>query len=150
MSNGSRSIGRSVSILGASTRLRERLGRVLYLFRQNAYNLYPDMIRDYTTSHPTPVRPVRHWKTRTFLSPTINKILPSTDLDKFNGLGWEFRQFSEDVVTLFDCFCQYPEFLEELPDRSLAQDLEVGIHSATIVIAVFTSKPLGLGPTVGR
>ena len=108
------------------------------------------MIRDYTKSHPTPVRPVRHWKTRTFLSPAINKILPSTDLNKFNGLAGEFRQFSEDVVTLFDCFGQYPEFLEELPDRSLADDLKVRIHRTIIVNASLTSESLGLGSIVRR
>lgn len=129
LSNEARSLGRSVSILGASTRLRERLGRVLYLFRQNAQTLFPQQIREHIRRHHTPIKPVRHWRTKNFLDPNDDiQGLSFAVLDKPDGLAKAFRQFSEDVDTLFECFGEYPEFLEELPDRALAEDLRVCIH----------------------
>lgn len=115
-----------MSIVGVSTRLRERLGRVLYLFRQNAQIVVPDEMKEYIRSHPTPIKPVRRWKTNNISDSRADfRVLPYTILDKPDGLAQEFRQFSEDVIALFECFDQYPEFLEELPDRSFAEDLQV-------------------------
>ena len=54
-------------------------------------------------------------------------------LGKSDGLAREFGQFSQDVVTLFECFGQYPEFLEELPDLSLTEDLQISAHYSLVM-----------------
>ncbi|KAI0092807.1 hypothetical protein BDY19DRAFT_926398 [Irpex rosettiformis] len=127
LGNKARALGRSAGILAASTRLRERLGRVLYLFRENAQTLFPEEIKEHIHVHHTPVKHIRRWKTKNFLDHTINIQTPLLDdsNSKHDTLAQEFWQFSKDVITLFECFGQYPEFLEELPDFSLAEDLQV-------------------------
>lgn len=76
-------------------------------------------------AHPAPLKPVRRWKAKNFLDRTKHtQMLPSTDT-KYENLALEFRLFSRDVMTLFDCFSQFPQFVEELPDWSLAEDLQV-------------------------
>lgn len=100
---------------------------MLYLFRENALALYPVEIQEHISVHRTPVRHVRRWKTKNFLDPTIRLQAPLQDVSdsKHDSLAQEFWQLSKDVITLFECFGQYPEFLEELPDFSLAEDLQV-------------------------
>ncbi|KAI0092759.1 hypothetical protein BDY19DRAFT_925993 [Irpex rosettiformis] len=125
--NKARRLGSSAGILSASTRLRERLGRVLHVFRQNAKDLYPVEIQAHIVANPTPLKPVRRWKTKNFLD--HKQLQPSTVSEKYENIGLEFRMFSRDVVTLFDCFSQFPQFVEELPDWSLAEDLQIWANS---------------------
>ncbi|KAI0736393.1 hypothetical protein BC629DRAFT_1600734 [Irpex lacteus] len=129
LSNKARKLGSSAGILSASTRLRERLGRVLHLFRQNARDLYTEEIQAHMVAHPAPLKPVRRWKAKNFLDRTKHtQMSPSTDT-KYENLALEFRLFSRDVMTLFDCFSQFPQFVEELPDWSLAEDLQIWANS---------------------
>ncbi|KAI0773346.1 hypothetical protein BC629DRAFT_1595119 [Irpex lacteus] len=126
--NKARKLGSSAGILAASTRLRERLGRVLHLFRYNAKNLYPEEIQAHIDKHPAPLKPIRHWKSKNFLDrKTHGQVSASTE--KYENLALEFRWFSRDIMTLFECFTQFPQFVEELPDWSLAQELQVWAHS---------------------
>jgi WD repeat-containing protein 26 len=125
--NKARKLGSSAGILSASTRLRERLGRVLHLFRQNAEDLYPEKIQEHVSTNRTPVEPVRRWKTKNFLDYTIQLQAPYVEAAKPDNLASECGMFAKDVMTLFDCFSQFPEFIEELPDWSLAEDLQVSL-----------------------
>lgn len=124
--NKARKLGSSAGILSASTRLRERLGRVLSLFRENALELYPEELRAHIASHPPPVKPIRRWKSNSFLDHAIQS---QRDAGNPESLAQEFHMFSKDVETLFDCFTQFPQFIEELPDWSLSDDLRVRILS---------------------
>lgn len=76
-----------------------------------------------------PIKPIRRWKTTIFFDPTIDIY---TGLDEPDGLAIEFRQFSEDIITLFECFAQYPEFLEELPNSFFAEDIKVCTITLTV------------------
>ncbi len=40
----------------------------------------------------------------------------------------ELQLFSRDISTLLECFSQFPEFVDEIPDRALGKDLNVRIH----------------------
>ncbi|KAI0699395.1 hypothetical protein BC835DRAFT_1412586 [Cytidiella melzeri] len=126
--NKARMLGSSAGILSASTHLRDRLGRVLDLFRQNAMNLYPEEIQAHMNAHPSPVKTMRRWRTKNFLDYKMQVQSPAIP-EKPDNLALEFRMFSKDVMTLFDCFSQFPEFVEELPDWSLAEDLHVWANS---------------------
>lgn len=150
LGNKARALGRSAGILAASTRLRERLGRVLYLFRKNAEELYPEGIREHIIANRTPVKHVRRWKAKNFLDPTIKIQAPLQDNSDstHDSLAQEFWQFSRDVITLFECFGQYPEFLEELPDFSIAEDLQVcAIYNHSTSSALYRRKLCRCGPT---
>jgi WD repeat-containing protein 26 len=129
LGNSARILGGSAGILSASTRLRERLGRVLHLFRQNAESLYPEKIQEHAGKTKSRVKPVRSWRMKNFLNHTMRDRKPrvQTTKDPKNAvnLALEFRKFSEDVGTLFECFSQFPEFVEELPDWSIAEEINV-------------------------
>ena len=101
------------------------MGRVLCLFRENAAELYPDELRAHVASHPPPVKPVRRWKAKNFLDHALQA---QEDTGKAGNLALEFRMFSKDMETLFECFVQFPQFVEELPDWSLAEDLRVSVQ----------------------
>ncbi|KAI0699394.1 hypothetical protein BC835DRAFT_1412585 [Cytidiella melzeri] len=122
--NEARKLGSSAGILSASTHLRDHLGRVLHHFRQNAMNLFPEEIQAQSSDRPTPLKIVRRWRTKHHVNHKT-WIQSSTDNVKLkpDELALEFQTFSEGVMTLFDCFSQFPEFVEELPDWTLAEDL---------------------------
>lgn len=98
-------------------------------------------------AHPTPLKPVRRWKAKNFLDHQHWK--PSTNPEKYENIAMEFRLFSKDVMTLFDCFSQFPQFVEELPDWSLAEELEVGVI-CIIEEATILSFLLGMGELLGQ
>ncbi|KAI0804617.1 hypothetical protein BC629DRAFT_1590861 [Irpex lacteus] len=124
--NKARKLGSSAGILAASTRLRERLNRVLHAFQNNARSLYPQKIGAHILRVPSPLEPIhggdadeslgysKHMRSNTKSDPKM--------LSK--ALAEEFRLFSEDVTNLLDCFRQFPQFVDELPDPSIALNLE--------------------------
>ena len=69
------------------------------------------------------MKPSRQWKSKNFLDHAVQS---QGDINKPENLALEFRIFAKDVETLIDCYVQFPQFIEELPDRSLAEDLHVG------------------------
>ena len=99
------------------------------------------------TAHPTPLKPVRRWKAKNFLD--HQHLQPSTNSEKYENIALEFRLFSKDVMTLFDCFSQFPQFVEELPDWSLAEELQVGV---ICIIEKTTTLTLlqGMGELLGQ
>ena len=135
----------------ASSRLRERLGRVLFLFRENAEDLFPQ-IKAKRTKAEVPV--FRRLNKRTYhraqaannarrtkspppdQPPTQERRLlgfPSVDGQGHSGpvdrkhLPLEMQAFSRDIATLLECFSQYPDFVDEIPDQSLGKELTVRI-----------------------
>lgn len=56
--------------------------------------------------------------------PPLENIHPR-DVSKI--LAEELRLLSEEVRNLFDCFRQFPQFVDEIPDSSIAHDLEAGV-----------------------
>ena len=40
-------------------------------------------------------------------------------------LARELQQFARDIHALLECFDQFPEFIDEVPDRAFSKDSEV-------------------------
>ncbi|EKM59697.1 uncharacterized protein PHACADRAFT_192071 [Phanerochaete carnosa HHB-10118-sp] len=119
LSNKTRKLGSSVGILSASSRLRERLGRVLHLFRENAAGLFPQIVHK-KSFEPSVFRRLASERHRFFGS--LNLAAHAADLVP-KDFALELQLFSQDVSTLLECFSQFPEFLDEIPNRSLSGDL---------------------------
>ena len=148
LSNVARQLGSSVGNLPASSRLRERLGRVLFLFRENCEDLFPQLKikrkkaevpvfrrlnkRTYQHSHGSsgPSRSGQHLnKQRTQGHHLLGFTLPdghghTEPLDRKN-LSIEMQAFSRDIATLLECFSQYPDYVDEIPDQSLGKEMTV-------------------------
>ncbi|KIP12841.1 hypothetical protein PHLGIDRAFT_32714 [Phlebiopsis gigantea 11061_1 CR5-6] len=141
-----RQLGSSVGILTASSRLRERLGRVLFLFRENAEDLFPQLkakrkkgevavfrrLNKRTYHRAQAAGNVRGTEPRANDSPTQERRLlgfPVADGQGHSGpvnrkhLPLEMQAFSLDIATLLECFSQYPDFVDEIPDQSLGKEL---------------------------
>lgn len=103
-------------------RVRDRLAEVLRHFRENATELYPAELSFYIVSHPLPAKLTRRWRAKSFLD---HALVLREDTNSGENLVLEFRIFSQDVTALLDCFVQFPQLVEELPDWSLAAELRV-------------------------
>ncbi len=79
---------------------------------------------------PSPLEPIRRGKADPTLAYKQKLSITSADPKAVSGvLKEELRQFSEDVKNLLDCFRQFPEFVDELPDPAIAHRLEVCTHT---------------------
>lgn len=119
-----RLLGSAAGILSASTHLRERLSRVLHLFCQNAKNLYPEEIQAYINSRYHPTKSLRRPRHKHPIRSRLQKFT-SPEPREPEDIVMELRMFSRDVTTLIRCFNQVPEFVQELPDRTISVELEV-------------------------
>ncbi|KAF7797508.1 hypothetical protein EIP86_008708 [Pleurotus ostreatoroseus] len=128
--NEARQLGSSVGILSASFRLCERLARILHLFRQNAHALFPklklrakglelNVDRRWNFKRQ---RRRRHTDNR-FLS-LVTRLSTTREEPKAKELPAELVLFAKDIAMLLDCFSQFPDFLEEVPEQSLETDLK--------------------------
>lgn len=118
-------MGSSVGILSASSRLRERLANILILFRRNAIDLYSEQGVS-RPAHPT-VKPKKvrdNELNEKSAEPQVAKHKEPLKSDP-EHISSELHMFSRDITTLLECFIQFPEFVDEIPDRSLGDDLKV-------------------------
>ncbi|EKM59689.1 uncharacterized protein PHACADRAFT_205913 [Phanerochaete carnosa HHB-10118-sp] len=118
LSNKARKLGSSVGILSASSRLRERLGRVLYLFRKNAAGLFPQKIPQLEKFQPSMFRRLVSKRHGMF----DHLVSQSTELEP-KHIALELQLFARDVHTLLECFNQFPEFIDEIPDQAFGDEL---------------------------
>ncbi|KAG2067007.1 WD40 repeat-like protein [Suillus decipiens] len=109
--NAARQLGSSVGILSSSFRLRERLAKLLVLFRENAATLFPRKISRQSREVPT----VHGWteQRRTDIQP-----LPKAHPDP-ESFPDQFAGFAEDVVTFLNCLNEFPEFTDEAVNTSM-------------------------------
>ncbi|KAI0783765.1 WD40 repeat-like protein [Abortiporus biennis] len=116
--NAARQLGSSVGILSSSFHLRERLAQILFLFRENAADLFPRKISH--QSRDSIVNPNTHFK-RTkdsraaglIVNPTVVSNIEAEDIP--NQLKW----FAADVRTFLDCLNEFPEFTDEGVNSSI-------------------------------
>ncbi|KAI0092758.1 WD40-repeat-containing domain protein [Irpex rosettiformis] len=116
-----RSLGGSAAILSISTHLRERLGRILHLFRQNTKDLYPEEMQTHHQTHHHSTKITRHSKWKQHNKIRLFILPEPTDA---NNMAVEFRIFSREIKTLFHSFKQLPEFEQELPDQAISKELQ--------------------------
>ena len=118
--NAARQLGSSVGILSSAFKLRERLTKILFLFRENAANLYPRKIqRQPREAVPNPnfMHRQRRAPWRGHHAPVVKLILED-NLDP-DTLPSQFESFSKDVVTFLNCLNEFPEFTDEAVNQSM-------------------------------
>lgn len=127
MCNTARQLGSSVGILSASIRLRQRLGRVLFLFQENAADLFPDEVSRGDSELRVRRKLTPKSARQEALEERVASHTPESNdlvLD-LKPLSTEFEMFASDLSTLLECFSQFPEFVDEIPDQSLCADIKV-------------------------
>ncbi|KAK7047424.1 hypothetical protein VNI00_006655 [Paramarasmius palmivorus] len=125
-SNAARQLGSSAAILSSAFQLRRRLAYILFLYHENAADLFPRKI-----SHPSPTQPSpaetakkRRMRSAAALSarykalphaarPTVSEPL---DLEDF---PCQFELLAQDVMTLLRCLNEFPEFTDEAVNASI-------------------------------
>lgn len=113
--NAARQLGSSVGILSSSFHLRERLAQILFLFRENAADLFPRKVHRQPREgvmNPN-VRPRRKAKSVHIANPAVLDDLDAEDFpDQLQGLA-------EDVIIFLDCLNEFPEFTDEGVNTSI-------------------------------
>ena len=126
LSNAARQLGSSVGILSASFRLCERLSRVLFLFRENAVALFPNKVfRKRQVGRYWNFNRQRRNRRRNRLLTLVSRFSTNLDRPTAEHLPDELTALAKDIGTILDCFGQYPEFVDEVPEQGLEKDLEV-------------------------
>ncbi|KAF8155867.1 hypothetical protein B0H34DRAFT_512681 [Crassisporium funariophilum] len=121
--NAARQLGSSVAILSSTFHLRERLAQLLFLYHENAADLFPRKIphisRENNIESPTASRRRRGFrrvkgKAQLHIPrPTVTENLdPETFPDQFESLG-------KEVTTFLKCLNEFPEFTDEAVNASI-------------------------------
>ncbi|KAH9836204.1 WD40 repeat-like protein [Rhodofomes roseus] len=120
--NAARQLGSSVGILSSSVHLRERLAQLLWLFRENAADLFPRKVKRQPreslvdTALQAALRRKRHKGPSHVVNPTVDDLDPEDFPD-------QMRSLAHDVMTFLDCLNEFPEFSDEAVNASI-QSLE--------------------------
>ena len=101
------------------------MAQILYLFHENAANLFPRKVRHQDPSAHVPSRTERRrpkplWNART---PIITEDLDPEDFPK------QMSQFAGDIAVFLECLGEFPEFTDEVVNVSMLafqEDLKVG------------------------
>ncbi|KAH8103027.1 WD40 repeat-like protein [Cristinia sonorae] len=117
--NAARQLGSSVGILSSAFHLRERLAQILYLFRENASDLFPRKIMK--EPREALVNPaVRKLKKRSRDGAATQIVNTSAfeelELEHFPR---QMKLFAVDVITFLDCLNEFPEFTDEAVNSSI-------------------------------
>ncbi|KAI0821946.1 WD40 repeat-like protein [Trametes gibbosa] len=117
--NAARQLGSSVGILSSSYHLRGRLAQILYLFRENAADLFPrkisrqsrESISSTNISHFRKGR--RHRAPPHVHNPIVMEKLEPEDFPE------QLQMFAQDVTTFLDCLNEFPEFTDEAVNSAI-------------------------------
>ncbi|KAJ7126166.1 hypothetical protein C8R44DRAFT_618507 [Mycena epipterygia] len=120
--NATRQLGSSVAILSSAFHLRERIAQILFLYHENAADLFPRKISHATRENPVDaktkgrrrVKKVARYSAPPHVArPTIDDTL---DLEKFPE---QFRALADNIVTFGRCLNEFPEFTDEAINASI-------------------------------
>jgi hypothetical protein len=132
-SNAARQLGSSVGILSGSFHLRERLAQILFLFRENAADLFPRKVlrqpRAEALVNPT-LKSGRKKGARRKPPPNVRRPTIDETLDP-ESFPEQLEAFAEDVTTFLNCLNEFPEFTDEAVNASILSfeaDLKVCYH----------------------
>ncbi|EGN95335.1 hypothetical protein SERLA73DRAFT_77375 [Serpula lacrymans var. lacrymans S7.3] len=118
--NAARQLGSSVGILSSAFRLRERLTKILYLFRFNAACLFPRKVqRQSKESLINPNLMDRRRKATRRTSPPLSGKLMSDEALEPEKFPEQFEKFAADVATFLNCLNEFPEFTDEAVNASM-------------------------------
>ncbi|KAF9269633.1 WD40 repeat-like protein [Marasmius fiardii PR-910] len=124
-SNAARQLGSSAAILSSAFHLRTRLANILFLYRENAADLFPRRISPTpATESPATQASMRKLRKqhRMVLTgrlphaarPTVNE---NIDLEDF---PLQFEALARDVTTFLRCLNEFPEFTDEAVNASIS------------------------------
>lgn len=129
--NAARQLGSSVGILSSSYHLRERLAQILYLFRENAADLFPRKVarqprESFVNPNQRHLQRNKRRKAHTLINPALN------DSPEAEELPMQLDFFAQDITTFLDCLNEFPEFSDESLNSSILSlkgDLKVRLSS---------------------
>ncbi|KAI1794365.1 WD40 repeat-like protein [Ganoderma leucocontextum] len=111
--NAARQLGSSVGILSSSYHLRGRLAQILYLFRENAADLFPRKVSRQTRESLTNPQMAQYRKrARDRAPPHVHNPIVMEKLDP-EDFPEQLQMFAHDVTTFLDCLNEFPEFTDE-------------------------------------
>ncbi|KAM5543424.1 hypothetical protein V8D89_002675, partial [Ganoderma adspersum] len=111
--NAARQLGSSVGILSSSYHLRGRLAQLLYLFRENAADLFPRKVsRQSRDSLTNPQLAQYRKRVRDRAPPHVHNPIVMEKLDP-EDFPDQLQMFAQDVTTFLDCLNEFPEFTDE-------------------------------------
>ncbi|KAL0959814.1 hypothetical protein HGRIS_011496 [Hohenbuehelia grisea] len=121
--NAARQLGSSVAILSSAFHLRERLAQILFLFRENAADLFPRKVSRRHREAPINPRAVtktrrRHTTKRYKPPPNVAQPIIRDDLD-VEAFPEQFQSLAQEVTTFLDCLNEFPEFTDEAVNASI-------------------------------
>lgn len=121
-----------MGILSSCFRLCERLSRILFLFRENAVALFPHKFahrkrRELQVDRYWNFKRQRRTRARHRLLNIVTKLSTSQHQPTAEDLPDELNALAKDIATILDCFSQYPEFVDEVPEQILEEDIKVSI-----------------------
>ncbi|KAH7907662.1 WD40-repeat-containing domain protein [Hygrophoropsis aurantiaca] len=119
--NAARQLGSSVGILSSAFRLRERLAKILFLFRENAADLFPRKCQRQpreTLVNPNLMDRRRKAVRRQKSSPGRVRPVVDDSLDA-ECFPEQFESFACDVMTFLNCLNEFPEFTDEAVNSSI-------------------------------
>ncbi|EIW78473.1 WD40 repeat-like protein [Coniophora puteana RWD-64-598 SS2] len=120
--NASRQLGSSVGILSSAFRLRERLAQILFLFRENAADLFPrKVLRQPRESLVNPNLMARRRKRKQKQNGGATRKMrpPIDDTLDAESLPEQFDSFAKDVMQFLNCLNEFPEFTDEAVNASI-------------------------------
>ncbi|TFK38155.1 hypothetical protein BDQ12DRAFT_631389 [Crucibulum laeve] len=120
--NAARQLGSSVAILSSAFHLRERLAQILFLYRENAADLFPRKIthiaREAPAENHMPGRRRRGQRMRYKAPPHVATPTVSENLDPEN-FPEQLEHLARDVTTFLNCLNEFPEFTDEAVNASI-------------------------------
>ncbi|GLB42232.1 putative WD domain, G-beta repeat [Lyophyllum shimeji] len=121
--NAARQLGSSVAILSSAFHLRERLAQILFLYRQNAADLFPRKITHHTREvipdpEPRGKRRRRGRSAKPKAPPHVARPTVNEDLDP-EFFPEQLEALAADVATFLRCLNEFPEFTDEAVNTSI-------------------------------
>ncbi|KAH7929049.1 WD40 repeat-like protein [Leucogyrophana mollusca] len=119
--NAARQLGSSVGILSSAFRLRERLTKVMFLFRENAATLFPRKVQRQSRDslvNPNLMDRRRQQGQRRNQAPLAARLIIDDSLEP-ETFPEQFENFARDVVTFLNCLNEFPEFTDEAVNTSM-------------------------------
>ncbi|KAG5719222.1 hypothetical protein E4T56_gene13410 [Termitomyces sp. T112] len=132
--NAARQLGSSVAILSSAFDLRERLAQILFLYHENAADLFNRKIAHIAKETP-PERPKRERKdghrkrrvtTANLTGPHVVGLAVNENLD-LEEFPMQLKLLAKAIRTFFNCLNEFPEFTDEAVNTSMSEfegDLE--------------------------
>ncbi|KAJ6588705.1 hypothetical protein B0H19DRAFT_1367253 [Mycena capillaripes] len=122
--NATRQLGSSVAILSSAFHLREQIAQILFLYRENAADLFPRKISHASREHiadpkikgrrrAKSAKVARYSAPPHVARPAIDENL---DLEKFPE---QFESLANNIVTFGRCLNEFPEFTDDAINASI-------------------------------